>query len=456
MVLTLQTVNRVDAIVAAAQASGRAPSVVAGVVRDGTVMHVAGAGNAGATNAGDADRRSASQPPQRDLQYRIGSITKSFTAALVLMLRDEGRLDLDDPIGAHLPVEGVGGVRLRQLLGHAGGVQREPEGEWWERTAGVPLDELLRGVTADKLAFAPYRRFHYSNLAYGLLGGVVERVAGRSWWEVVSQRLLEPLGMRRTTYQAQEPFARGYVVHPWYDTLREEPRHDTGAMAPAGQLWSTVDDLSRWAAFLAEPGRTDGPLRPDSVAEMATPVIISDPETWTEGYGLGLQLWRRGERVYIGHTGSMPGYLAVLAVHRPSRTGVVAFANAYSLAGSTIGELGLSILDAVVEGEPAPRPKPWRPGAPPPPDVEPLCGRWWWMGREFLVRWDDATAALMVSGTRPGVPPSRFTRRDDDEWVGRTGEHAGEVLRVRRAADGTVTALDISTYVLTRDPLPPD
>src|SRR5690606_6239180 len=86
----------------------------------------------------------------------------------------------------------------------------------------------------------------------------------------------------------------------------------------------------------------------------------------------------------------------------------------------------------------------------------PLCGRWWWMGREFLVRWDDATAALMVSGTRPGVPPSRFTRRDDDEWVGRTGEHAGEVLRVRRAADGTVTALDISTYVLTRDPLPPD
>src|SRR6185369_1064155 len=151
----------------------------------------------------------------------------------------------------------------------------------------------------------------------------------------------------RTTYHPAEPFARGYLVHPWHEYLREEPREDAGAMAPAGQLWSTVDDLARWAAALAA---ADPPvLGAATLAAMAAPAVIADPDGWTAGYGLGLQLWRRGERVLIGHTGSMPGYLAVLAVHRPSGTGAVAFANAYRLKGSRIGELGLSIVETVLD-----------------------------------------------------------------------------------------------------------
>ena len=96
-----------------------------------------------------------------------------------------------------------------------------------------------------------------------------------------------------TTYAATEPFARGYVAHPWHGTLREEPRHDSAAMAPAGQLWSTATDLARWAAVLAS-STTGLSLELPFVAEMATPVVISDPESWTAGYGLGLQLFRRG------------------------------------------------------------------------------------------------------------------------------------------------------------------
>src|SRR6185436_11350357 len=127
----------------------------------------------------------------------------------------------------------------------------------------------------------PYQRFHYSNLAYGLLGAVIEKVTGKSWWDAVSTRLLEPLGMRRTTYQAEEPFAPGYVVHPWHHTLHEEPRHDSVAMAPAGQMWSTVTDLARWAAVIASSESTV--LRPETVAEMAMPVVISDPDSWRNG-----------------------------------------------------------------------------------------------------------------------------------------------------------------------------
>jgi CubicO group peptidase (beta-lactamase class C family) len=263
--LTPDTRRRIDEIVTRTHASTGAPSLVSAVVRDGAVVHISAAG----TNP----------TPSPDLQYRLGSITKTFTAALVLGLRDAGRLDLDDPVSAHLPAADLPGVRLRHLLAHASGLQREPDGLWWERNPGGSFAELLAGVSAAKLAFGRYQRFHYSNLAYGLLGGIVERLTVASWWDAVSTRLLAPLRLVRTTYQATEPFARGYVAHPWDSTLREEPREDASAMAPAGQLWSTVDDLARFATALT--GHHPQVLSPATIDEMAHPVVIGDPEVWT-------------------------------------------------------------------------------------------------------------------------------------------------------------------------------
>ena len=412
----------------------RAPSLIAAVVRDGGIVHVSHAG---------------SRPtPAPDLQYRLGSITKSLTAALVLGLRDAGKLELDDPVDAHLPSVDLPRVRLRHLLGHAGGLQREPDGAWWERNPGGSLAELVAAVGPHKLSFPRYRRFHYSNVAYGLLGGVVERLTLGSWWDAVSTRLLTPLGMVRTTYQATEPFARGYVAHPLDGSLREEPREDAGAMAPAGQLWSTVEDLARWAAALA--GHHPSVLSPDTVDELASPVVIADPDTWSHGYGLGLQLWRSGDRVYIGHTGSMPGYLAVVAVHRRSRTGVVAFANCYTLPGTGIGALGIAILDAVLDTAPqaVPTPEPHAAAKPAPPEAAQLLGTWWWMGREHTVHWADGE--LVVDAPREQW---RFTAQGPDRWLGITGEQAGEILTVLRSASGAVVGLDIATFVFRRDPM---
>ena len=430
-----ETIRRLDRIVAAAQATGRVPSLVAAIVRDGAPAHFTGAGEL--------------PPPDPDTQYRIGSISKAFTAALILQLRDEDRLSLDDLLYRHLPGTPVGGVTIRQLLAHIGGLQREPEGDWWERAPGVHPDHLLAELTPDAAAHPPHHTFHYSNLAYGLLGAVAQRITGESWWTQIGKRLLEPLDMSRTSYDPAEPFARGYVVHPWHGTLREEPRHDSGAMAPAGQLWSTAADLVKWAAFLADPHPSI--LAPPTVAQMCVPVAIADPESWTAGHGLGLKLWRRGERVYVGHTGSMPGYLAVLVVHRASGTAVVAYANAYRLAGATIGGLGLDLLDTVVAAEPVPVP-PWRPGAGPPSDVEPLTGRWWWMGREHEAAWDAGTRELLVYPVGDQHEVWRFTPEGPDRWRCHSGMNHGEVLTVRRSRTGAVTALDIATFVFTRDP----
>ncbi|MET7879077.1 serine hydrolase domain-containing protein [Micromonospora profundi] len=433
MTLVPETARQIDMQVARAQADGHVPSLVLGVVRDGTVAHLA--------TAGEHPR------PGVDIQYRLGSISKTMTATLVMQLRDAGRLALDDPLERHLPGTGVGEITVRQMLAHASGLQREPDGDWWERAAGVDLATLLAGLTADKIAHPPHATYHYSNLAYALLGGMLERLTGTPWIDLLDERILTPLGMRRTTYSATEPFARGYVVHPWHDTLREEPRTDTGAMAPAGQLWSTIEDLGRWAAFLADPDPSV--LAADTLTEMCSPVVISDHTAWTHGHGLGLELHREDNRVYVGHGGSMPGYVASLAVHRPSRTAVVGFANSYGFRTGHIGALGRQLLTLVLDAEPAPV-TPWQPAeAAPPADLAELTGRWWWMGTSIEV-YADSAGDLHAGPV--GAPDLRFVAAGPDRWRGRAGEQDGEILTVRRDERGRAVALDIATFVYTRDP----
>lgn len=433
MSLLPETGRRVTEIAARAQSAGRAPSLALAVVRDRSLLHFTGAGE--------------TPPPDPKTQYRLGSITKTLTATMVMQLRDEGFFGLDDLLYRHLPGTPVGGITLRQLLGHVSGLQREPDGPWWERTAGMSLERLLTDLAPDKIAGPPFRTYHYSNLAYGLLGAVLQRVTGDSWADLVGKRVLEPLGMKRTTYSPVEPFARGYVVHALDGSLHEEPRPDSGAMAPAGQLWSTVTDMAKWAAFLADPAPTV--LSRETVDEMCTPVVMQD-ETWTAGHGLGPELNRVGERVYVGHGGSMPGYVSQLLVHRPSRTGVIAFANSYGLRGTSIRAVSLEALTAVLDAEPAP-PQPWRPGAAPEGEAAELCGRWWWMGGEFEVAAEGEELVMVPTGFAARAP-WRFVREAADRWRGTAGANAGEVLAVLRAADGAVEKLDVATFVFSRDP----
>jgi CubicO group peptidase (beta-lactamase class C family) len=219
-------------------------------------------------------------------------------------------------------------------------------------------------------------------------------------------------------------------------------------MAPAGQLWSTVIDMAKWAGFLADPA--SAVLSRESVDEMCTPIVMQD-ETWTAGHGLGPELMRVGERVYVGHGGSMPGYVAQFAVHRPSRTGVVAFANAYGLHGTTIRAVALEALTAVLDAEPVAA-QPWRPAPAPDAGIGELCGRWWWMGDEFQAV-AEGTELVISPVAGPARAPWHFVREVPDRWRGTTGMNAGEVLAVLRDPDGRVARLDIATFVFSRDPM---
>src|SRR3954471_21756047 len=171
------------------QRDGRAPGLVAGIVRDGALVWSAGRGDV--------------EEPHTDVQHRLGSISKTVTAIAVLRLRDEGRLGLDDPLDRHLPGTPLGDRTVGQLLSHLAGASAESPGGWWERTPGGTLAELQLGEADVVLGAA--RRFHYSNLGFGLLGEMVARMRGAAWDDVVLAEVLAPLGMGRTTPRPQAP-----------------------------------------------------------------------------------------------------------------------------------------------------------------------------------------------------------------------------------------------------------
>jgi hypothetical protein len=220
-------------------------------------------------------------------------------------------------------------------------------------------------------------------------------------------------------------------------------------MGPAGQLWSTVDDLTRWAAFLSDGDERVLPAR--TVAEMRE--CQADGE---ESYGLGLALRQAGNLTLAGHTGSMPGFLAMLWVSPEERLGVVVLTNATSSPGPAFGELGADLLGTVAEREPR-IPEPWRPLTSYDPEVLALTGPWYWGPTGFALRLvaEDELELTPLAGA--GSREARLRRADDSRtWIAEGGYWHGEPLHVVRDANGRVTHLDLGTFVLTREPYPAD
>ena len=418
------------------QRDKRLPSIAAAVTRAGEPVWE--------TAVGAADVR-AEREATPDTQYRVGSITKTFTAAAIMQLRDEGKLDLEDRLDAY--IEGAAHVpTLRRLLSHTSGLQRETQDDAWLRAQFAAVPELVETFDRAEQVLPPGARFHYSNLAFALLGIVVERVSGVPYREYVEQRLLRPLGLARTSFDPQEPAATGYLVQPYVEAAWEETPVQTGAWIAAGQLWGTVRDLCRWAAFLAEPD--ESVLRRETVAEMRTVQSIDDHARWTGGYGLGLMLRRQGERIFAGHGGSMPGFIAGVYVSPSDKVAAAVLTNSSSAA---VGDLVLALVAATAARWPVP-PEPWRVEQPPPDEVVPLLGIWFMEGDQVVIRWRDGALEARFPDDPEWTEPAVLRREGDDRWRIASGWEHGELLRVERDGGGTVTRLVLAGYPVTREP----
>ena len=338
-------IEKVDEMADRAFAGWNVPGFVYGIVHGGELVHARGLGTL---------RVGEDVTPNARSVFRIASMTKSFTAATVLSLRDEGLLRLDDPIDRYVPeletlrypTTDSPRITIRHLLTMTAGFPTDDP--WGDRQQGLDLGDfsaILRGGLS--FAWAPGTRFEYSNTGYGILGRLITNVAGREYREVVRERFLTPLGMHDTGYLEEEAdperLARGYV---WRDgAFIEEPMDGYGALAAMGGIFTTVADLTHWVAgFLdAFPPRDDAddrhPLSRASRREMQQPMVpdvirLSHPSADAlpefEGLHYGFGLFQLDDVRFgrtIGHSGGYPGFGSQMRWHPASGLGLIAFAN---------------------------------------------------------------------------------------------------------------------------------
>jgi CubicO group peptidase (beta-lactamase class C family) len=312
-------------------------------------------------------------PPGADTVFRIASMTKSFTASAVLALHDGGALRLDDPVTDFVPeLRGQPGVTadspaisLRHLLTMTAGFPTDDP--WGDRQQGTPLPDfsaiLARGV---RRAWAPGTRFEYSNLGYAVLGRVIAAVAQVDYADFVRDRILGPLAMTRTGFEAAEfdpaGLARGYARGP--DGWTELTLDGYGAFAPMGGVFSCVRDLARWvdgfASAFPPGGQRAGdthPLAPATRREMQQPSVTlpeaqpqfpGNPAAGTQyGYGFGLfteetSAWGR----LVSHSGGYPGFGSHMRWHPETGFGVVVLANS-TYAGASV--LAARLMEEVLK-----------------------------------------------------------------------------------------------------------
>ena len=307
--------------------------------------------------------------PDLDTVYRIASVSKGFTAATVLRLRDQGVLSLDAPITDFVPVFRQAGKgpqfsppTVRQLLSMSGGLPTDDP--WADRQESITNEELWDFVAGGVyLTTAPGTVFQYSNLGYALVGQVVEAVTGRRFHDVATEEILKPLGLTSTGYEVtvvpNERLARGY--RRGLDDWVPVPYAGPGAFSCIGGLFSSARDLQKWVNWLATAltdEHDDGDiLSPASRREMQQIVtaITGGDDLWVGelagravGYGYGLMAEHDKELgQFVAHSGGYPGFSSHIRWHANTGVGVVVLENGtYSGATGT----GITMMQTVVKG----------------------------------------------------------------------------------------------------------
>ncbi|MFF5767867.1 serine hydrolase domain-containing protein [Streptomyces tanashiensis] len=337
-------------------------AVTAGLPRaDATaaLVRVGGAEGSWQGSAGvhDLETNAPADPAAR---FRAGSVTKVFTAATVLQLAAEGRIDLDRPARAYLPdlIPGrYARVTVRQLLNHTHGIPAadlpgETVEEWYENRFVVHTpEELVRSATAQPREFRPGTKQHYLNIGYTIAGLIVERVTGDSYEHQVERRILRPLGLRDTCFPGADPEIAGPYNHG-YQTMRLDDGttglRDVSVWGTtdgwaAGDLVSTTADLERFTRVLFKGGVVRGPLLEEMFTIPKVPDFTSgDPAA----YSAGLSMKRLGGREVWGKTGGRWGYNAAIASTRDGARTLVYSVNSTDAKGQQMNKTALGLMVA--------------------------------------------------------------------------------------------------------------
>jgi D-alanyl-D-alanine carboxypeptidase len=340
-----------DSTVTADFAQHPVGSVTIGVVSANQLIWTKSYGNADMENH---------EPAAKDTVYRLGSITKMFTALMLEQLVDSNKVHLSDPVEKYFPdlntvqgrFPGAPPITLIQLATHTSGLGREPDDvdkyvhggvSDWEKT-------LIAALPHVHYIFEPGTRYSYSNIGYAVLGAALARAAGQPYLDYVPQHVFEPLGMTHSavelTPRVLPQLSKGYQMDGKAvdaDTPQRE-QAGRGYKVPNGAIYTTVGDLARFCSFLMGYG-PDAVLKTGSLQRYQYQLAIPSNSQLTRGYGLGFELTRQDSYLAFGHTGAVAGYQAALEINRDAEIGVIVLTNSIGPGTVNAGDLTLSSLD---------------------------------------------------------------------------------------------------------------
>ncbi|WP_420125914.1 serine hydrolase domain-containing protein [Longimicrobium sp.] len=404
----------------------RVPGIAYGIVIDGRLAHVGTAGYRELPSRAPVDTGTV---------FRIASMTKSFTAAAILQLRDAGMLSLDDPAeryvpelaGLRYPTADAPKITIRHLLSHSAGFPEDnPWGDQQLAATDAEMSAMMRGGIP--FSTAPGSGYEYSNFGFAILGRIVANVSGMPYPRYVTERVLLPLGMTSTTLEASavppHRLAHGYRLRDgeWI----EEPQLPDGAFGPMGGMLTSIADLGRWVGFMLDafPSRDEaerGPLRRASVREMqqvwrysgasaARDTAAGTVTLSAGGYGYGLGIRQTCLfRTVVSHSGGLPGFGSLMRWLPEHGVGIVAMGNLTYTGWGGVTEQALGILSrtgALTARAPQPAPI--------------LLRRQEQVSR-LVARWDDALADSLAAMNLFLDEPKERRRAAMDRLVAQAG-----------------------------------
>lgn len=397
-------IDLLEAWIEAQRVARELPGMSIGIVHDQALVWSRGFGWA------DLERR---EPATADTLYRIGSITKLFTATALLILRDAGKLRLDDPLTAHLPwlqmkaaVADAGTITIRHLLTHTSGLPREGAFPYFTDSRFPSIDDIRARLPMQERPLPTETRWKYSNLGATLAGEVVAAVAGEPYVDFVRRRILAPLGMTATMVATPEPahprLATGYGRRLLGST--PAPFNDLRGLTAAGNMTTSVTDLARFAMLQLRGGVAGGAqiLSGRTLAEMHR-VHWLEPE-WQAGWGLGFRLLRVRGKTLVGHGGAVRGFRSNLQICPSDRIAVVVFVNSDDADAWLYADKALEWVGSAITAVTKPAPRTADPA------WQRYVGRYRnaWRDIQIVVRGGELVA-IAPDGPDPLLAPSTLT-----------------------------------------------
>lgn len=342
----------------------RIPGLSAAVVYDQDIVWSKGFGYA------DVPKKLPATP---QTIYRVASITKLFTATMLMQLRDARKVGLEEPVTKYVPElklssrhEDSPPITLGQLASHVSGFPRAAPMDYWRTLKFPPIEKMVEALTKDgERIFPPNKEWKYSNVGFGVLGFALSRAAGRSYFAYVEENILRPLGMKSSGFAPSPGLATGYALPDPGKEPEAVSQPDYGGYGPATSLYTNVEDISRFISLQFRDGPAGGSqiLRGSSLREMHAAHWVA-PD-WQSGWGIGFRITRVGSYTAIGHGGGIQGFRTDISLIPSLKLGVAVFTNTNS-DPEQLTNIALEMLAPVIDRaqqrrkpEPPPAPAAW-------------------------------------------------------------------------------------------------